>query len=204
MFVNKLKHVRLLKDSEKLVSFDIADMYPSLPKEEVIREIERRVLNDNFKTKINKEALIILMRLSVKYMTISINDKFYEQADGLFISSSASPCLAELYIQMIGQNHIYKMIYATRLWLRKVDDTFTITEHNVGNSLQELNKIHRNVKFTAEQEQNGQLAFLDSSIERKDNINIKIKVYKNQHKPDSTQILHLINRIMLKCQQLKL
>ena len=125
-FVDKLKDVTL-NDNEKLISFDIADMYPSLPKEEVIREVERRINQPCFKTKLNKEALVRLARISIQFMTFRMGNQYYDQADGLFIGSPASPAYAELFVQRIEEHHVYQMIHAPRIWLRKVDDTFTIS-----------------------------------------------------------------------------
>lgn len=53
-FVNVDKDIRL-EEVEKIVIFDIGDMYPSLPKYA-------------FKTKYNKEALIKLAKISIKFV----------------------------------------------------------------------------------------------------------------------------------------
>ena len=178
-FVQKLKNKKL-QEGEKLVSFDISDMYPSLPKEQVIQEVIRRIKNKNFKTKVNKEALIRFARISIQFMTFKIGDEFYNQADGLFIGSPASPCYAELFIQHIEEHHVYHMLHAPRIWLRKVDDTFTITQHDKEKTLNELNNINKFVKFTAEEETNQVLAFLDCTVTKTDNNNLKTKVLKKK------------------------
>ena len=59
----------------------------------------------------------------VRYEALALHD----QADGLFIGSPASPAYAELFVQRIEEHHVYQMIHAPRIWLRKVDDTFTIS-----------------------------------------------------------------------------
>ena len=70
------------------------------------------------------------------------------------------------------------MLHAPRLWLRKVDDTFTISEHNVNDTLKELNDIHSAITFTAEEEANEQLPFLDCLIKIESDRKLKTKVYK--------------------------
>ena len=40
-------------------------MYPTLPRADIIKEVERRILDDDFKTKVNKDALIRLAKLSM-------------------------------------------------------------------------------------------------------------------------------------------
>ena len=37
------------------------------------------------------------------------------------------------------------MLNATRLWYRKVDDTFAITSHDLGETLQKLNDTDENI-----------------------------------------------------------
>ena len=57
---------------------------------------------------------------------------------------------AEIYLQALERNHVYKMVNSPRLWLRKVDDTFVITKHDPQQMLEELNSIHPQLKFTSE------------------------------------------------------
>ena len=45
-------------------------------------------------------------------------------------------CLEEVYIQRVEENHIYTMLNAPCLWYTKADDTFAITSHNLGETLQ--------------------------------------------------------------------
>ena len=76
----------------------------------------------------------------------------------------------------------YKMIHAPRIWLRKVDDTFAISAHNTELILKELNAIHKDVQFTAEEELNLEIPFLDCLIKRNKENSVETKVYKkNRH-----------------------
>ena len=50
---------------------------------------------------------------------------------------------------------IYKILYAPRLWCRKVDDTFAITSHDSVKTLKELNKISNNIEFSMESAEDG-------------------------------------------------
>ena len=195
-FVNKLKNIQL-QEAEKIASFDIADMYPSLPKQHVIKEVERRILSDGFQTKYNRETFVTLARIPLEFMSFRIGNKYYEQADGLFIGSPASPCFAELFIQLVEEVSVYTMLHAPRIWIRKVGDTFTINNHETNETLTELNQIHPQTKFTAEEEENGQIPFLDCLVSTTDDNRVKTKVYKKpkhtvQHTNfHSNQPLHL-------------
>ena len=40
-----------------MISFDISDMYPSLPKQDVTTEVARRINDKNFKPPMNKKSI---------------------------------------------------------------------------------------------------------------------------------------------------
>ena len=175
-FVRKIKGEQIL-EGEKLISFDIVDMYPSLPITDVLKEVIRRIKGETFQASIKKEGLIKLAQLSVAYNSFQINGKFYKQAEGLFIGSPASPAFAEIFVQRLEEISIYTMIHAPRVWLRKVDDTFVISKHSIQSTLNELNKINNNIQFTAEEELDKRLQFLDCQmIRRKDGRSTKRKL----------------------------
>ena len=93
-------------DDEQFVSFDIKDMYPSLPKYDVLSEIKNIVNDNKFVTSIDKRALIELAILSLEFMSFTIDQKYCNQNQGLFIGAPTSPCFVEIYIQRVEENHI--------------------------------------------------------------------------------------------------
>ena len=102
-----------------------------------------------------------------------------------------SPCFAEIYIQIVEENHIYTMLNASRLWYRKVDITFAIASHDLGEKLQKWNWWDHFTDFAMEKTSKGNLPFLNF-IKRLNQIReIMTKVYR---KP--TQIGHQINHYM--------
>ena len=98
-----------------MISFNMLDMYPSLPKQDVITEVVTRINDENFKPSMNKKSLIELVNISAEYISFSCNNQYYEQNDGLFIGSPTSPAFAELYIQRVEEIHVYRMIHTPRL-----------------------------------------------------------------------------------------
>ena len=186
-FVENIKNEKL-NDDEQFVSFDIKDMYPSLPKYDILTEIRNRINDNSFSTNINKSALIELAILSLEFMSFTIDQKYYNQKQGLFIGAPTSPCFAEIYIQKVEENHIYTMLNPPRLWYRKVDDTFAITSNDPTDTLQKLNNIDENIEFTMENPTEGSLQFLDCLISLNQSREITTKVYR---KPTHTgQYIH--------------
>ena len=186
-FVDKIRNIKLEEDGT-MISFDISDMYPSLPKQDVITEVIRRINDENFKPSMNKKALTELVNISVEFMSFSCNNQYYEQKDGLFIGSSTSPALAELYIQRVEEIHVYKMIHTPRLWLRKVGDTFVITKYDKIETLDELNKFNCKVQFTYESATDNTLLFLDCLIEIDNEESLQTKLYRK--KTHTGQYMH--------------
>ena len=82
-----------------------------------------------------------------------------------------------LYIQRVEEIHVYRMIHTSRLWLRKVDDTFVITKYDKIETLDELNKFNCKVQFTYESTTNNTLPFLDCLIKRDNEGRLQTKVY---------------------------
>ena len=66
-FVDKIRNIKLEED-KTMISFDKADMYPSLPKHDVITEVVRRINDENFKPSMNKKALTELVNILVDFV----------------------------------------------------------------------------------------------------------------------------------------
>ena len=142
-----------------MISFDISDMYPLLPKQDVITEVVRMINDKNSKPSMNKKVLIELVIISVELMSFSSNRHYFDKKDGLFIGLPTSPAFAELNIQRVEEIHVYRMIHTPRLWLRKADNTFVITKYDKKETLHELNKFNCKVQFTYESVTNNTLPF---------------------------------------------
>ena len=96
------------------------------------------------------------------------------------------------------------MLNASRLLYRKVDDTFVMTSHDLGETLQQLNHIDENIEFTMEKTSERYLLFLDCIISLNEKRETVTKVYgKAIH---TGQYTHFSSNqpLHVKYQQLKL
>ncbi|RWR98672.1 hypothetical protein B4U79_07023, partial [Dinothrombium tinctorium] len=65
-----------------------------------------------------------------------------------------------------------------KIWIRYVDDCFGVIHSiNIDKFLNNLNSMHKNIKFTLEREHDSQLSFLDVKILRNSN-SLETTVYR--------------------------
>ena len=91
------------------------------------------------------------------------NDKVYKQIHGCAMGSPVSPVVANLCMEDIEESAIIALTVPPKVWKHYVDDSFCIikkdeipTFHNT------LNSMDPHISFTIEQENNGQIPFLDT------------------------------------------
>ncbi|UYV69729.1 hypothetical protein LAZ67_7000503 [Cordylochernes scorpioides] len=144
-----------------MISFDVVNMYPSLPHHLIIdNTIEFLALN-NIPPDISSK-IISLVKLSLQYNIFSFNSNFYRQAKGSSMGSPLSSPLAEI---------------------RCIDDIFCVSNSNKIDSIfTQLKSIHNDIDFTIETENNNTLPFLDVLILKTQN-QYTTEIY---HKPNST------------------
>ena len=84
------------------------------------------------------------------------------------MGSSVSHIIANLYMEYFKQLAITSAPISPSVWYRYVDDTFVNVHH----------KLDPHIKFTGEVEKEGQLAFLDTLVTRRDDGTIKVAIYR--------------------------
>ena len=88
------------------------------------------------------------------------------------------------------QTYERTVITTALVWERFVDDVYSIFKRtHLENFFHHINNLHQNIKFTMEEESNGELAFLDTLLKRNNGeISVLVFVYR---KPTHTdQYLH--------------
>jgi len=189
--VNRLKKLTLPHNCI-LVSFDVENLFPSIPRLESLDIIGKLLKNS---TKLNNsqiECLTLLIRKCLNCDFCKFNNVLYKQLEGLPMGSSLSPLIAEIFMNNFenvlfsSDHHFVKKV---AFWYRYVDDTlvgWTGSVDELNSFLDFLNSLHPNLKFTMEVEFNNKINFLDLTLERLDNT-IEFKIYR---KP--TQTDHMI------------
>ncbi|BHF76669.1 hypothetical protein SprV_0501976800 [Sparganum proliferum] len=151
---------------------------PSLPNDLATESIELlpKSKYDERENRLGHAQILHILKLCLRtYFTF--DGTIYEQVKGTPMGSPISGFIAETVLQrlesLVSQHH------KPKFWVRYVDDTFVIIERDQVLTFQEhLNAVFPNIRFTMEEEENNQLAFLDVLVCHKDCGGLKIKVFR--------------------------
>ena len=84
---------------------------------------------------------------------------------------------SRIYMQTNERTAISTALHPPKVWEQFVDDVYAILKcMHLENFFQHINNLHQNIKFTMEEESNGELAFLDTLLKR-NNREISVLVY---------------------------
>ena len=118
---------------------------------------------------------------------------------GVAMGGPASSTTAEIYMKAYERIAITTALHPPKVWERFVDDVYSILKRtHLENFFHHINNLHQNIKFTMEEESNGELAFLDTLLKR-NNGEISVMVYR---KPTHTdQYLHYSSHHQISCKE---
>lgn len=163
---DSLKNIKL-QEGEQLISFDVTSLYTNVPVYEAIEECTQLLYSVKYqKPPVDKITFTKLLKICSCDVIMLTNDGYYRQVDGLAMGSPPAPPLAK------GWMHKFDKIIKgdASLFARYMDDYLrNIKTNQIENVLQNINNLHPSLKFTVENERNGELPFLDMLIYRKQN-----------------------------------
>ena len=149
-----------------MVSFDVTSLYTNIPIIDTLNIIKDYVNNDDQftrKTAIPQDKFLDLVHLVLTTTWYTFNSQFYQQTDGVAMGGPASSTTAEIYMQAYERTAITTAMHPPKVWERFVDDVYSILKRtHLENFFHHINNLHQNIKFTMEEESNGELAFLDT------------------------------------------
>ena len=200
-FSNCIRNVPI-EDDEIMASFDVTSLYTNIPTIDTLNIIKDFVNNnDQFtrKTSIPQDKFLDLVYLVLTTTWHTFNSQFYQQTDGVVMRGPASSTTAEVYLQAYERTARTTALHTPKVWERFVDDVFSILKRtHLENFFHHINNLHQNIKFTMEEESNGELAFLDTLLKR-NNGEISVLVYR---KPTHTdQYLHYSSHHQTSCKK---
>ena len=107
------------------------------------------------------------------------NQTIYQQIFGCPMGFPLWPVLACMVMEVIEQNAIETFFKPQSIWVRYVDDVYSIVETNqIALFHDHLNTLSYSIKFTKELESEGTLSFLDATVIRKTDGTLSTDIYR--------------------------
>ncbi|XP_075158209.1 uncharacterized protein LOC142231485 [Haematobia irritans] len=161
-FRDRIKHLTIQKD-EKLISFDVVSLFPSVPVDAALQIIEERWNEITVHTNMTKHLFMKILRFCIvdnRYFKYDV--KIYRQKKGLPMGSPASPVIADILMEKLLDTSMDKLKEKPKIMTKYVDDLFAILkEDEIDNTLKCLNEFHKSISFTMEIETDNKLPYLD-------------------------------------------
>jgi len=167
-----------------MASFDITSLYTNIPTSDAINILLDRIFaQQNLYHNLNKKEFGQLLNFAAKDTYFIFNNELFHQKNSLAMGSPLSAILANTYLSHYEIQWLNKCpeTFKPSHYKRYMDDTFLLfkEQHQVKPFLDFLNKQLPNINFTAEQETEGSLPFLDLLI-TKDNLQINTSIYRKK------------------------
>ena len=179
-FVDEISNIGI-QDDEVMLSFDVVSLFTAIPVKKACDYIQNKLDCDeslHLRTNLDTTDIISLLNFVLSNNYFVYNDSVYKQIHGCAMGSPVSPVVANLCMEAIEEMAINTVPVPPNVWKRYVDDSFCIIKRNaVGSFHNSLNAIDQHISFTIEEENNNQIAFLDTSVTRKDN-SLIVEVYR--------------------------
>ena len=123
------------------------------------------------RTNLTTDDIISLLEFVLSNNYFVYNDCIYKQTHGCAMGSPVSPVVANLCMEVIEDSALSISTVPPKIWKRYVDDSFVIIKKDSVSAFHDiLNSIDPKILFTIETENNGQIAFLDTLVTRKNGV----------------------------------
>jgi hypothetical protein len=121
-----------------------------------------------------------LLEVCLRTTYFQVDDKFFQQKDGMAMGSSLSPIVSNIFMEHLENLALDLAQHKPSVWLRYADDTFVAWPHGpsrLQDFLSHLNSLRLSIQFTMEIESDSTIAFFDVLVIRK-GMTLSTKVYR--------------------------
>ncbi|XP_045477945.1 uncharacterized protein LOC123683088 [Harmonia axyridis] len=189
---NELKTLKIPTNA-RLVSFDVVNLFPSIPTTEVEYLVNQQLDENPSITAYMKEETMRLLKICLGQSYFKFNEKFYQQLDGLPMGSPSSNLFSEIFMTALEKKIFspanVNLTDFVLYWKRYVDDIFCIwtgSNSELESFLELINSFYSSIQFTLEIEDNNKcLNFLDIQV-KIINEHLEFNIYR---KPTFSDIL---------------
>ena len=159
-FANEVANMEI-SDDEVMVSFDVVSLFTTIPVNKACAYIRDKLNNDNtlhLRTSLNTDDIISLLEFILSNNYFVYNNCIYKQIHGCAMGSPDSPIVANLCVEVIEELAI------------STSSVPPIKKDAVSSFHNTLNASDPKISFTIELENNGQIAFLDTLVSRRNGV----------------------------------
>ncbi|VDP82445.1 unnamed protein product [Schistosoma mattheei] len=167
-----------IKD-KSLHSFDVNSLFTNVPLTKTV-DFLCDYISKNFPLfPIPLPFLKELLLLCTANVQFTFDGEYFRQVDGVAMGSPLGPLLADIFMSYV-ENMTSELISEATLYRRYMDDILIICnkDFDVYRLLDKFNGVQDDIVMTYESESNGQLAFLDILLSRRDDGTIRRSVYR--------------------------
>ncbi|KAL6418382.1 hypothetical protein ACFW04_012167 [Cataglyphis niger] len=182
-----------------MISLDVTALFTNIPKELVLRAIEKRWNDIAPNTKFNLSQFLCAVEIILDSTSFSFNGKFYEQIFGSPMGSLLSSILTDIVMDDLETHCLGFFSFAVPVYYRYVDDIFAIVPRAKINEINVIfNSYHQRLKFTHEIESDSCINFLNTSDPKPTCSNRYINFYSNHpFKYKINTIFNLVDHVIL-------
>jgi hypothetical protein len=96
-FIQLLKSVNI-QSLDTLVSFDIS-LFTNIPVDEPLQVISNKLNNNSTLAALQAKVIMELLEVCLRTTYFKVDDKFYQQKDGMAMGNSQSPIISNIYME---------------------------------------------------------------------------------------------------------
>lgn len=148
--INFASHIHNINigEEEEMASFDVESLYTSVPVDAAMKSVETYLKRDRTladRTDFEIPDILTLLKFCLNHTYFVYNGQYYEQIKGLAMGSPVSPVVANIFMEMWEETALTScpLDIKPRMWLRYVDDTFTIIPKDKAEELKTISQQHK-------------------------------------------------------------
>ncbi|CAH8432023.1 unnamed protein product [Dicrocoelium dendriticum] len=180
-FINEIRDMNV--QEHRMFSLDVVSLFTNVPLIETVNYLCSYIDQHGINIGIGSNQLKELILRCTYNVQFQFNSEFYRQVDGVAMGSPLGPLLADIYMGMLENGPLKQVISGLKFYRRYVDDIICISDWTTKpqDIIDCFNNAHPNAAFTAEEENNNQMNFLDASLIRRTDGSIQRKVYRKPY-----------------------